>query len=494
MKIIDTVKSFIQSIDKKQIKELFKNKKRKNIILSVSSVILLLIILSIFRQGAATPTIEWAMADQGAFTVDLIETGDIEAVSQILVNAPMIMGGALQVIELIPEGSVVKEGDFLLQFDTGNLVQQKEQREDQLASLVADLERMKAQQALQIYNLETQLKMSQYSYDQALLTLEMRKYESAVRQEEANIQLKQAEISLKTIQTQLESQKIINKNAIANQEWSIQQARDRVQTYIDYIDMCRLEAPADGMVAYEQFRGERVKEGFEPFPGFPLISIIPDSNKMQVKVFINEVDRLKIKRGQEAEITLDAYPDIHFHGKVISTSSLASIVTGQERLKGFVVYVDIRESDNRLKPGLTAKVRIILDRLEDVVTIPVNTVFEVNGEPVVFQKGKEKPLSVVLGPRNDGYVVVESGVKPGMQLSWVNLSTEGGLLGKADEQKRVDEIAHTLQQSFTVFQERGILHDYQGEMEEKSSSGPAVDLDNLPPAIRQRLQREASEN
>ncbi len=489
-------KPFLQLLEKVPIKKFLENKKRKNITLIISGILILLILSSIFRQGTASPVNEWAIVRQGSFFIDLIETGDIEAVSQLQIAAPMLMGGTLQVIELIPEGTMVKKGDFLLQFDTSTLEQQKKEREDQLEGLRADLERTKAQQALQIFNLENQLKMSQYSYDQATLQLEMRKYEAQVKQEEARIQLKQSEIDLKKVQTQLESQKIINENQIQKQQWSIKQARERVQSVIDYIDMYQLKAPADGMVAYEQWQGERVKEGYEPHPGQPLLSIIPDFNKMLAKVYINEVDRLKIRTGQKAQIVLDAYPDIEFQGEVISIATLASSVVGHDRLKGFVAYVDIIESDSRLKPGSTAQVRIMMNQLEDVIYIPVNAVFEVDGQPVVFPKGKEKPRSVVLGPRNDGYVVVEKGVESGMQLSWVNPLPEGALLGKADEQKRVDEIANTLQQSFTVFQERGILHNYQGALKEETSgestNGPAVNLDNLPASIRQRLQREGT--
>ncbi|MBN2030962.1 HlyD family efflux transporter periplasmic adaptor subunit [bacterium] len=489
------LKLFEETLEKGPLKKLVENEKRKKTTYITTGVVVLIILLFVFRQGQTYSTSEWAVAKSGNFYIDLIESGDIEAVSQVQITAPMLMGGSLQVIELVPEGTEVKEGDFLLQFDTSTLEQQKQQREDQLEGLLADLERTKAQQALQIFNLENQLATTEYSYQQSTLQLEMRKYESEVNQEEARIQLKQAEITLKKVQTQLESQRIINKNQILKQEWSIEQARERIQMVNDYIDQYQLKAPIEGMVAYEQWQGERVKEGYEPMPGQPLLSIIPDFNRMQAKLFVNEVDRLRIHLGQKAEIVLDAYPDVTFHGEVINIATLASAVTGHDRLKGFVAYVAIEESDPRMKPGSTAKIRIILDQLEDVIYLPIHAVFELDGQPVVFPKGKDNPISVVLGPRNDGYVVIESGVEPGMQFSWTSpMMPEGDLLGQADEQKRIDEIAQTLQQSFVVFQEYGILHDYKGTAEQESSSGPAVNLDDLPASIRQRLQRSDTEN
>ncbi len=491
MEIISKLKSFLTALEKGPLKKLFENEKRKKATYITIGAVVLIVLFFIFRQGGVSLAREWAVAKKGNFYVDLIETGDIEAVSQVQITAPMLMGGNLQVIELIPEGTEVKQGDFLLQFDTSTLEQQKQQREDQLEGLLADLERTKAQQALQIFNLENQLKTTEYSYEQSTLQLEMRKYESEVSQEQARISLKQAEINLKKVETQLESQLIINKNQILKQEWAIEQARERIETVNDYIDQYQLNAPIEGMVAYEQWQGERVKEGYEPRPGQPLLSIIPDFNRMQTKFFVNEVDRLRIHSGQKAEIVLDAYPDVTFHGEVISTATLASSVTGHDRLKGFVSYVAIDESDPRMKPGSTAKIRIILDQMEDVMYLPIHAIFELDGQPVVYPRGKDKPISVVLGPRNDGYVVVESGIEPDMQFSWTHpdATSDVDLLGQADEQKRIDEIAQTLQQSFVVFQEYGILHDYEGTGEQESSSGPAVDLDNLPASIRQRLQR-----
>ena len=463
----------------------------KQVIYASAGILLLIVILSIILPGDTSTEIDWAVVHRGNFRVELVESGDIEALSQVDIRAPMMWGASLKVIDLVPEGTQVKKGDFLLQFDVTDLQDQLKLREDQLISLEADLEKLKAQQALTISNLENSLKLTTYSYEQAELQLEMRKFESQVRQEEARLQLKQAEIQLEKVKKQLASQRIIHASQIVQRETAIREAQNRVRDMVERINRLQLRAPTDGMVVYQQIRGERVKEGYESRPGWPLMAI-PDLSRMQVKVFINEVDRLEVERGQGARIVLDAYPDTTFHGMVREVARLGQIVTGEERLKGFVIYIDIDGEDPKLKPGLTAQVRIVLDELENVIYIPLGTVFEIDGKPCVFRKGKNNPLFVELGPRNDGYVVVEDGLEPGMELSWQSPEDEDiPLLGMAEEKKRIDEINRTIRESFSVFQNRGILFDYgsptqetdSGEEDEKTT----IDLDKLPASIRQRL-------
>jgi len=493
MKILQ---KFLEIIDRIPVPQGWRSVWGKRVFVISVGALLLIVLLVALGSSRGSMTETCAVVQEGDFTVDLIESGDVEAVSQMLISAPMMWGAQLQVIDLVPEGTIVKKGDFLLQFDVSDLEDSKKLREDQLASLLADLEKLKAQQALTIFNQENSLKLAQYSYEQAGLRLEMRKFESQAKQEEARLQLKQAEIELEKVKKQLVSQKIIHRSQIIKRETAIREARNRVESIVDRIDKLQLRAPIDGMVVYQQIRGERVKEGYESRPGWPLMSI-PDLSRMQLKLFVNEVDRLKVRVGQTAHITLVAYPNRKFQGKVKDVSRLAQVVTGEERLKGFVVYIDIEGTDPVLKPGITAKVRIVLETLEDVMYVPVGTVFEINGQSVVFPEGKQSPRVVYLGPRNDAFVVVQSGVEPGMKLSYVSPLEESSMLGMAEERRRIEEVNRTLRESFAVFQERGILHDYgiasQEAASDESEQEPPIDLDRLPASIRQRLEGRDTE-
>ncbi len=433
----------------------------------------------------------WVMVQRGDFHVELVESGDVEAVVQSLVSAPMMWGSTLKVTDVVPEGTLVKKGDFLLQFDVSDLEEEKQLEEDKLTSLLADLDKLKAQQALKMSNLESEFKLNQYSYEQATLRLEMRRFESEARQEEARLQQKEAEIKLERVKKQLEAQKIIHASEIVKSETKIRGARSSVKSISERISKLQLRAPADGMVVYIQYMGERVKKGYEARPGWPLMSI-PDLSEMQVKLFINEVDRSAVHVGQKAHIVLEAYPDVEFVGVVVNVAKLAQIVTGEDRLKGFVTYVSLEGSDQRLKPGMTAKVRIILETLKDVVCVPIGCVFEIDGQPVVFLRDRNEPVAVELGRRNDGYIVVERGLAPPAQLSWDAPAEKAYKLGSSEERRKIDEMTRLTRESFAIFEERGILHDYESGKSEADSAGPGrrgrMDQKEIPPGIPQGLK------
>ncbi len=483
-----------QRIVKKVLNSKILNSRKKQILFTVGATLLIILIL-LFSISSGKKNIarnEWAVAQRGDFIVDLVESGEIEAVSQKLVSAPMMWASRLQVIDLVPEGTIVKKGDFLLQFDVSDLQTSLDLAKDNLESLKADLKKLQAQQSLAMSNLKNSLKLAQYSYEQADLRLEMSKFESKAQQEEARLQREQARIDLERTRKQLESQKIIHHSQLVNMQTSIKEAENRVKTIQERINKLHLTAPAHGMVIYQEVGSwtsrERLKKGYTARPGEALISI-PDLSKMEVKLYINEVDRLKVKVGQNAKITLDAYPEAKFEGKIREVSRLAQSVKWGSRLKGFAVYIDIKGTDPRLKPGMTAKVRIILNKLKDVVYVPVGTVFEIQGSPVVFPKGKTKPYAVYLGASNDSYIVIKRGVKPGMKLSWVDPTGKALMLGAAEEKKRIEKLNRAIRESFAVFQKRGLLYNYETTNQSKNKKSK-IDINKLPSFIRERLKKQ----
>jgi multidrug efflux pump subunit AcrA (membrane-fusion protein) len=137
---------------------------------------------------------------------------------------------------------------------------------------------------------------------------------------------------------------------------------------------------------------------------------------------VNEIDIGKVTVGGPVEVRLEAYPRAIFHGNILKIGSLAKLRqsrTGNATgIKVFDVTVKIEERDSRLKPGLTATLDIIVDRQEDVISVPLPTVVSRRGEHFVFvaNGGKIEERKVVLGPSNEQSIVVQKGLRPGEQL------------------------------------------------------------------------------
>jgi RND family efflux transporter MFP subunit len=186
-------------------------------------------------------------------------------------------------------------------------------------------------------------------------------------------------------------------------------------------------APRDGVVVYatigEGTNRRKISVGVTPFEGMELM-YLPDPSSMRVDAEISEFDLAKVRVGSPVELRLDAYADVVFRGEVARVSSLArqkiSKVSGQPiGVKVFDVTIAVTDQDERLKPGLSTTVEILVSENPDVLYVPVAAVFlDEQDQAVVYVKDGGRPVKrpVTLGGSTDRLAIVESGVKAGEEL------------------------------------------------------------------------------
>jgi HlyD family secretion protein len=134
------------------------------------------------------------------------------------------------------------------------------------------------------------------------------------------------------------------------------------QTNLGYT---RIVSPVNGTVVSRNVDvGQTVAASFQTPT---LFTIAQDLTKMQINTSVDEADIGRVKVGQDAEFTVDAYPDIEFRGKVgqvrIAPVTVQNVVT-------YNVVVTVENPELKLKPGMTANVSIIVAENKDVVRIP----------------------------------------------------------------------------------------------------------------------------
>ena len=146
-----------------------------------------------------------------------------------------------------------------------------------------------------------------------------------------------------------------------------------------------------------------------------VLLLMPDLSKMQVKVGIHESVVDRIKPGFAAKVTL---PDNTITGEV---SSVASVTRPAGWWTGNVVKYDTiiaLPPTEGLKPGMSAEIEIILDRYEDVLTIPVAAVLETAEGDFCWVQSSEgiKRRALKLGDTDDSFVIVDSGLEEGEEV------------------------------------------------------------------------------
>ncbi len=406
---------------------------------------------------------EWVVSQQGPFQVTLVETAEIAAVDQVSVSAPRIWNQTLQITDLVPEGTRVEEGDFLIQLDDRESRADLDQAQDALASLEADLSETKARQSLRMSELRNSLKMATFNRQQAELRLSASQFESQARQDIARLQLRQAEIRLERTQTEIASQEIIHRSALVKLNTQLSQARARVAENQERIDALRIVAPIAGLVVYREVGGwrsrERLRKGYTAWPGETLISI-PDLDRMEAQLYVNEIDWPRIRVGQPARVSLDAYPEVELPGRVVEVGKLAQTSPAPDSPPGFPVVIAIDGTRPDLKPGMTARVEILLEEIPDAVHVPAIAVFELSGQPVVFPRDRTRGVAVQLGPRNDGEIVIERGLPAGLELACRAPIPEAVALGTARELGRIAEAEKAIAKDLDILAQRGLLFEY----------------------------------
>lgn len=198
----------------------------------------------------------------------------------------------------------------------------------------------------------------------------------------------------------------------------LKKEEERLERYKEQIDKCRIIAPQDGMVAYsipDRYYGEEIREGALLRPRQKILSL-PNLSQMQVKTSVHESVLDQVKPELTASVRVDAFPERLYRGTVKSVAVLPDQGGwfGSDT-KVYQTIVTIDEPVERLKPGMTAVVEIHIDRLNNVLTVPVQAIVQVGKETACYVADKAEPerRPVKLGRTNDKLVQVLDGVSAG---------------------------------------------------------------------------------
>jgi HlyD family secretion protein len=260
------------------------------------------------------------------------------------------------------------------------------------------------------------------------LSLARRKHESLVAYgrplelTQARAEAQSSRETLRQIQTAV-SHRLAQKRAAVDASRSrIAEAAARLELARQQLAKTEVRADVSGIVVYREvfFGSEQRKPqvGDQVWANQPLL-ILPDISKMVVEAKVRETDIHKVEKNQNVEVRVEAYPDLRLTGRVSLIGTLAQEEKERRGTKFFGVTIEVQESEPRLRPGMTTRVQIQVEKHSKVLFVPVDSVFEREGRPLVYTVGRGglSPREVVLGPSNRDFVVVLSGLSRGERVS-----------------------------------------------------------------------------
>jgi HlyD family secretion protein len=127
---------------------------------------------------------------------------------------------------------------------------------------------------------------------------------------------------------------------------------------------------------------------------------IDDLSKLYIELMISEMDIPTVKVGQEASVVFDAISDKEYHAVVTQISMVASVSQG---VVNYPVTVQITDADASILPSMTAAVNIIVEKVENVLTVPNNALRTSNGQRsvTVMFEGQQISVPVTVGLAGD---------------------------------------------------------------------------------------------
>ncbi|GAI56771.1 unnamed protein product, partial [marine sediment metagenome] len=128
-----------------------------------------------------------------------------------------------------------------------------------------------------------------------------------------------------------------------------------------------------------------------------------------------EEDIVDVKVGNPVEITLAAFSDEILKGRVISIDPAEKLIDG---VVYYGVTIDLEETKEGIKPGMTADIIIESDKKENVLVIPKGTVKKMDGKKIVqvFKDGEVKEREIEIGLEGNEYIEVISGLQEGEEV------------------------------------------------------------------------------
>ena len=369
----------------------------------------------------ASETLIEVPVKRGPFMGEVYSTGQLQAENSTFIEVPKELSSRninifeIQVTDLVDEGTVVQEGDFVASLDHSAIEEMITAGEDELKKSLQALEDARIDTNINMSNLRDGLLNARVEVEEKKLVLEQSVYESPAVKRQAALDLERAEQNLLQLQRNYELKQRQAVNSVERAREEVRRDQETLRDIENLFDALDIVAPKQGMVIYSYDRlGTKIKVGSTVSRWAPRIAELPDLSSMISKTFINEIDISKVKVGHKVKVGVDAFPDKVFDGEVITVANIGQTLPNGDT-KVFEVNIKLFGSDKDLRPAMTTSNVITINSLEDALYLPLEAVFKTDSSRFVYTYNPGLTRQIVeLGVENANYAVVLRGLEEGM--------------------------------------------------------------------------------
>jgi multidrug efflux pump subunit AcrA (membrane-fusion protein) len=360
-----------------------------------------------------------APVKSGEFKVLVTTTGELRARKFVQVTGPSgaqsVQVYQTKISSIVPEGTVVKEGDVIAELDKQPVAAKVADVSLSLQKAQADFTTAQLDSALNLAQAREDVRTAEFALEEKKLAREQAKYEAPTIKRQAEIDLEKAQRALEqskrnlTTKTKQAVAKMSSVGADLGRQQNNLKNREQVR------DQFSVRAPAPGMVIYvREWNGKKKGVGSSWQPWDPSVATLPDLTQMESETYVNEVDVRKLALGQKVQISLDADPTKKLSGTVTHIANVGEQRPNQDS-KVFEVKIDIATPDTTLRPGMTTANAIEVASVPRALSVPLEAVVSDGGFSYVFKKDGRSVVRqmVETGAMNDNEIIVRRGVSAG---------------------------------------------------------------------------------
>ncbi len=381
------------------------------------------VVLGGVRLGKRSPTVPTIEVKRGEFLDSTQFRGEVKALKSVTISAPA-EAGDLQIVKVSPEGTAVKPGDVVVEFDKTKTEQELAQYQSSLKSAEAEIGQARAQARLAEEEDKTAVLKAGYEVEAAKLEASKQEIVSKIEGEEAKLKLADAEQKLREAQTKEKSDKTLNQATVESKEQASKKAAYDVERANRALARMIQRAPSAGTISLLQhWSGSNMtayRPGDRAWPG-AAIAELPDATTLRISARVDETERGRLAAKQPVTVQLNAIPDRQFTGHIEQISAIASLdfSSGWPITRNFILEIVLDQSDPRFKPGITGQVTVIVDRVPNAVTIPAQAMFQKSGQNLayVWRGTQFEERAIEIGRRSGDRIMVAKGVSPGEQVA-----------------------------------------------------------------------------
>ena len=365
--------------------------------------------------ASAADTVLTAPVKKGDFKVIVNTTGELRARKFVQIQGPNSQSAQIyqsKITWIVPEGTVVKEGDKIAELDRAPAATRQQTVTLDLQKAQAQFTDVSLDSALNLSQAREDVKTAEYGLEEKRIAKEQAQFEAPSIKRQAEIDYEKAQRALDQSKKNLDTKtkQAEAKMSVASADLGRQQAN--LKMVQDAMNAFTITAPSPGMVIYvREWNGKKKGVGSQWNTWDPTVATLPDLTQMESQTYVNEVDVRKLAVGQPVSISLDADPSKKLTGKVTSIANVGEQRPNQDS-KVFEVKIEVEKADTTLRPGMTTANAVEVSSIPNVLSIPLEAVTSEGGYSYAFKKSGRGVVKQMIetGATNDNEIVVKKGL------------------------------------------------------------------------------------